>query len=117
MKKTIALLLTLALCFSLCACGVGNSVAEEKSLSDRAASAVKGQLMVYVSLTYETNGVPSITTYVKEIGTNEYQVTGKVTIRDNYGDTYTGKYDAVATYDVDTDDFDVDYDVGDLYRD
>ena len=116
MRRLIAGILMFVLCLGLCACGGGSSESE-RSLSDRAGSAVKGQLMVYVSLSYQTTGVPQITTYVKEIGNNKFQVTGKVTVRDNYGDTYTGKYDATATYDAASDDFDVDYDLDDLYKD
>ena len=40
-----------------------------------------------------------------------------VTIRDKYGDTFTGKYDATAIYNPLTDEFDVDYEVGKLYKD
>lgn len=116
MKRTLALILVLVLCLSLCACG-SKGKNSEKSISDRAADAVSSQIKVYISLAYDINGVPQVTTYVDEISTNNFEVTGKVTIRDQYGDTYTGKYDATAVYDPETDQFDVDYDVGKLYKD
>lgn len=114
MKKLIAFVLVIALLVSLCACG---SSSTPKSLSDRAASQVKSTIQVYINLSYDIVGVPQVTTYVKDLGGGEYQVTGKVTIRDEYGDSYTGKYDATATYNESSDRFDVDYDVDSLYKD
>lgn len=116
MKKALSLILALVMCLSLCACGSGSG-SSKKSLSDRAADAVSSQIKVYVKLSYEVNGVPQVTTYVTETSTNNFKVTGKVSVRDAYGDTYTGKYDATAIYDPATDDFDVDYDVAKLYKD
>ena len=113
MKKVLSLILALVMCLSLCACGGGSS---KKSLSDRAADAVSSQIKVYVKLSYEVNGVPQVTTYVTETSTNHFKVTGKVTVRDAYGDTYSGKYDATAVYDPATDSFDVDYDIAKLYK-
>ena len=84
---------------------------------DKLESAVKSRIMVEITLTYETTGVPSITTYVKEIGDNLYEVTGKVSVKDKYGDSYTGKYDAEVEYDPATEDCDVDLDLGKLYKD
>ena len=46
--------------------------------------------------------MPTITTYVEKISENTYEVTGKVTIKDKYGDSYTGKYDAEVEYNPST---------------
>lgn len=114
MKKAFALVLVIALCLGLCACS--GTQEEPKSLSSRAGDEVKSQITFYVSMMYEIVGLPTVTTFVKEVSENEFQVTGKVTVRDNYGDTYTGKYDATAIYDPATDDFDVDYELDKLYK-
>lgn len=111
MKRVLSIMLVLALCFAMCACG-----SEPKSMRDRAADAVKTQLQAYVLWNYGTIA-RNITTYVKEIGDNKFQVTGKVTIQDDYGDPYTGKYDATAIYKDDTGEFEVDYEVGKFYKD
>lgn len=115
MKKLIALVLVAAFLISLCACG--SSSGSERSLSDRAASQVASTVKVYCKLSYNITGVPQVTTYVQDMGGGEFRVTGKVTIRDEYGDSYTGKYDATATYNESSDSFDIDYDVDSLYKD
>ena len=46
-----------------------------------------------------------------------FEVTGKVTVKDKYGDSYTGKYDAVVEYDPATDDCDANCDIDKLYKD
>ena len=75
------------------------------------------RIMVEIALSYDTTGVPTITTFVDEIGENTYEVTGKVTVKDKYGDSYTGKYDAEVEYNPATDNCDVDLELGDLYKD
>lgn len=116
MKRVFSLLLVIALCFGLCACG-GGSKESEKSPSEAVTSAVKSRIMVEIALGYDTVGVPSITTYVDEVSSNLYEVTGKVTVKDKYGDSYTGKYDAEVEYDPATGDCDVDLELGKLYKD
>ena len=114
MKKLFAIILSMLLCLSLCACGSNGG--DTESVEDKVRDAVESQINVDIMLRYDTTGVPSITTYIDEIGENEFEVTGKVTVRDKYGDTYTGNYDAVVEYDPATDDCDVDCDIDTLYK-
>ena len=100
----------------LCACS-GGSGESEKTPRDEVVSAVRSRIMLEVTLRYDTTGVPNITTYVDEVGDNIYEVSGKVTVRDKYGDSYTGKYDAKVEYNPATEDCDVDLDLGTLYKD
>ena len=115
MKRVLVIVTLCVLVFGLCACGT--SAEPEESLSDRAVTSTEQRIRTYINLAYEIRGVPQVNSYVKEIGDGVYEVTGKVTIRDEYGDSYTGKFDATATYDATEDEFDIDYDVGNLYKD
>ena len=115
MKRIFALLMAIVLCFGLCACG--GSKEPEKTPEDKVTSAVRSYIMVEITLSYETTGVPSITTFVNQIDETTYEVTGKVTVKDKYGDSYTGKYDAMVEYDPATEDCDVDLELGSLYKD
>ena len=110
------MILAFALCFGLCACG-GGSTESKDSPEDKVSSAVISRITVEILLSYDTNGTPTITTYVDEIGNNRYEVTGKVTVYDKYSDSYTGKYDAEVEYDPATGHCDVDLDLGTLYKD
>lgn len=116
MKRVFALILAFALCFGLCACG-GGSTESKDSPEEKVRIAVRSQIVVELMFSYDTTGAPTITTYVDEIGNNRYEVTGKVTVNDKYGDSYTGKYDAEVEYDPATGDCDVDLDLGTLYKD
>ncbi len=114
MKKFIAFLLVVVLSFSLVACG--NSGGSEETVYDKIEDSVSASINVRIMLSYDTQGVPNITYYIKEINENTYTVSGKVTVKDKYGDSYTGNYDATATYNSAEDDFDIDLDLGTLYK-
>ena len=62
------------------------------------------------------NATERLLTIVDEISENNFEVTGKVTVRDKYGDTYTGNYDAVVEYNPTTNECEVDCDIGILYK-
>lgn len=115
MKKMIALVLSLVLCLSLCACGDNGD--DTTSVNQKVKNSVIAQLTLKVKLQYEITGQPIITTNIKEISENRYKVTGKITVRDAYGDSYTGKYDAIVDYDPSKDNCKANIDLGDLYRD
>lgn len=115
MKKVLAVLFVFIFCLSLCACGEKGGDVE--SIEDKVKQAVESDIMVEIVFNYDTTGVPSITYFVEKISETEYEVTGKVTVKDKYGDAYTGKYDAVVTYDPVKDDCSADVDMGKLYKD
>ena len=114
MKKFLTSILTMLACFSLCACGSDGGNVE--SVEDKVKNAVETRIKVNIIMQYETTGVPNITYYVDEISENNFEVTGKVTVRDKYGDTYTGNYDAVVEYNPTTNECEVDCDIGILYK-
>lgn len=116
MKKAISILLVLIIVIGLGACG-NEEHSQEKTLSDRAADAVENHIWSYVYVAYnQPQNILVNTTHISQTNDNTFKVSGKVTVTDKYGDKFTGKYDATATYNPSTDDFDVQYDVGTLYR-
>lgn len=105
-------------CISLCACGDNSSNTGTKSVESMAQEEVKYNIMAQIAIGYETEGLPQITYFVNKSGENEYEVTGKITVKDKYGDTYTGKYDALVEYDPVTDECSVkNCDIDSLYKD
>ena len=115
MKRVIALLLVVVLCVGLCACS--NSGTTKNSKEDKVVSEVKSYITFEIKYYYDTVGMPTITTHVEKISENTYEVTGKVTIKDKYGDSYTGKYDAEVEYNPSTEKCSVDLNLGKLYKD
>lgn len=120
MKKFLSVLLMSVIMFSLVACG-GTKEPEkspEELIIEDVKSAVSSKIIATIIWKYDTEGTPIITHYVDEISENKFEVTGKVTVRDKYGDTYTGKYDAIVEYDPAEEDSDiVSFNLGTLYKD
>ena len=111
MKKALSLILALVMCLSLCACGASET---SNKPEDKAADAVRNQLLVQTLLEYSFEGAPKITTFVNEIEPDydekcdaKYEVTGKILIMDKYGDYWYAKYDAYVLYDSTLDEYDV----------
>ena len=120
MIKLFLVLLMSVIMLSLIACG-GTKEPEkspEELIVEDVKNDVSSEIIATIIWKYETEGTPIITHYVDEISENKFDVTGKVTVRDKYGDTYTGKYDAVVEYDPAKEDSEiVSFDLGTLYKD
>lgn len=124
MKKMFAIIVTVVLCISLCACagnGGGNTGTTGKpviSTEGRVRDAVSLKVKSYVMSHYDVFGTPRVTVYVSRINEYQFKATGQVTIQTVYAEYYTGSYDAVVKYNSLTDTYDVtDCNVGKLYRD
>ena len=116
MKKVFSVILAMILCFSLGACSSKN--VETESMDDRLKDAVKNRINATILIEYDTVGVPSATYYIDEMSETEFEVTGKVTVTDKFGDKYTGNYEAFVEYDPSTDELDVvDCEIYSLYKD
>ena len=115
MKKILIVLLIVVAVLSLVSC---NGAESELSVYDRVKIAVESHINVYHMYKYDVAGRPEITYFMDEIQTNVYEVTGKVTVQDKYGDTYTGKYDAVVEYNPNKEECSVwSLELGSLYKD
>lgn len=115
MKKSISIILSIVLCFSLCACS--NNSGNTESVEDKIRTHVRTYLDLKVYMTYGVTS-QSITCYISKDGENKYKVSGKITIRDKYGDPCSGKYDAIIWYDPETNDCDIrSCNIGDFYYD
>lgn len=90
MKRVFALMLVLVICGAFFACSSEEAESEAPSITDEVVDYVRFR----VAIGYDIVGLPQVTTYVTENYDGTYTVTGKVTVRDKYGDTYTGKYSA-----------------------
>lgn len=108
MKKAIKWLAVImaVLCAVSIFVACGKDEEEDKELQNiesRIESAVHDNVYKRVILSYEIQGSPKITTYVRETGDNTYKVTGQITGKDEYGRSFSGTYEATATYDDETD--------------
>lgn len=97
MKKFVSILLMIVLCFSLCSCSEKNSGTE--SVMDQIKTAVRTSIGTQIVLRYERTGVTNVTYQIYKVEEGVYEVSGKVTVRDQYGDYFTGTYDADVAYD------------------
>lgn len=119
--KKIALLLVFVMifgcCFALSSCGNNsNDESSAKSPKEEAQDAVKYQMMA--EMNFKSLGGSSVTfvscTYgtTKDLGNNQYKVSGTVKVRDQYGNFHVANYDAEVEYDADYDDWDAEIDYG-----
>ncbi len=106
MKKLLSMLLVLIMAFSLYGCGEDepsyDSYEEEAEVEIDPEEIIKEEMKAYITteimLSYKIAQIENISTFVTQISEKKYEVTGKVTILDKYGDSYTGKYDAEVKY-------------------
>lgn len=116
MKKLFIIILSIIMCFSIIACN--DNKEDTESIEDKVKEAVRLRITTEIILYYDTADVPQCTYYVDDIGDNNFKVTGKATVKDKYGDSYTGKYDAEVTYDPFADKCSVtNLDLDKLYKD
>ena len=119
--KKIALLLAVIMifgcCFALSSCDdTSDDSISEKTPEEEAQDAVKFQMMA--EMNWMTLGGASITftncTYgtTRDLGNNNYKVSGTVKVRDQYGNYHVANYDAEVEYDADYDDWDAEIDYG-----
>ena len=87
-----------------------------ETLEDRVRSRARTTALTYVMLWYDVGNPNVRVTTVKETENNEYEVYGKISVKDNYGDPYSGTIDGICSVD-EIEDISCDLDYSDLYRD
>lgn len=118
MKKIIVfLLLTIIFCFSFCTCNNNTDTSKSESIEEKVKYDVDNTIHTEFIWGYGDLNLRYITHYVNTISENTFKVSGKITTIDNYGDFYTGKYDAIVKYNSDEDKFDTTVNIGTFYMD
>lgn len=72
-----------------------------ESIEDKVKNKAKYQAQAYTMLSYDTSNTSAIVTTIRKNDANEYEVYGKITARDKYGDSFSGTFDGVCTYEDD----------------
>lgn len=93
----------------------GNSKPEE-TLEDKLRNHISAKVMAYVAIRYDTTGVnPRITT-LRETSEGNWEVYGKVSARDTYGDSFTGTFEGTCKVESE-EDFGCSLDYSNMYKD
>ena len=117
----IALLLVFVMifgcCFALSSCGnKSDGDSSAKTPEQEAQDMVQSQMVV--DMMWKTLGGATISfvdcTYgtTRNLGNNNYKISGTVRVRDQYGNFHVANYDAEAEYDAEYDNWDVEIDYG-----
>jgi len=89
----------------------------EAEKEDAFRTAVRSGVSFYITWNYDVKENHNIDISTVEVNGNTYTAYGKVTVTDNYGDSYTGKFTAVYEFDENTQKFDKkSVDVSDLIK-
>lgn len=107
MKKSFSLFLALVMCLSLCACGDGNGTKETNEFDPKKEFRREVNIEVQATCYLSYADVKFTTTTLTDIDVDDdtYTGKGKVTVEDNYGDTYVGKVTAVYKYNAEKESF------------
>lgn len=106
MKKVMTIIMALALVLGLCACGNsgGSKVKTEEDVIKNAVTH-RANAAATVRLDNEYSSAPTTTiSYSRETGDNSWEVSGKVSIKDKYGNPLTYSFDATVLYLPETND-------------
>jgi predicted small lipoprotein YifL len=105
MKKVIALLLVLACCLSLCACGekTPDKPTPEQVVCERAEWDVS-----FTVTNYGNKGVRAQVTTINEINPNEFEFYGTFSALNPYNATVNGTFKGTGTYNPDSESASVD---------
>ena len=104
MKKLLTILLSLCM---ICSIGAFTACKGEKSeasssvetVEDKVSSEARSVVSIGVYAKYGYFPTVNITNVSESYTENKYYVSGKYTVKDNYGDNYTGKFDLTIVYD------------------
>lgn len=125
--RKIALLLAIAMLFvgsiALVSCSSdGDDVSKSsKSAEDRAKDATHSKLALQIAVSTLNGSKISMSnctyTTVKKLDNGNFKISGKVKVRDQYGDFHTANYDSDVTYDKTDDSYIASVKVGSFKKD
>lgn len=105
----LAIVLICVFCF-------GGSSKPIETLEDKLENHIEAKVMAYVAIRYDVSGVnPRITT-LRETTEGTWEVYGKVSARDTYGDSFTGTFEGTCKVESE-EDFGCSLDYSDMYKD
>lgn len=103
-KKILVAFLAVVMCALFCACGAeeSTSTVKEPSLKEKAITRVERDVRSKVSDKYDASGgVLCNTASAAEVKENRFEVSGKVYIKDKYGNLTSTVYDGTVFFDDD----------------
>lgn len=104
-KRILAAFMAAVMCALLCACGAEESTGstvKETSLEEKAVSSVESKVCSKLSEKYDTSGgVLCRTAAVTEVSETRFEVSGKVFIKDKYGNVTSTIYDGTVFFNDD----------------
>ena len=107
MKKLLILLLSICMIGSIgtfVSCKDSTEASSSvETVGDKGRSKARSEVTFGVYAKYGYFPTVNITNVSESYTENKYYVSGKYTVRDNYGDKYTGKFDLTIVYDPETD--------------
>ena len=112
----VFLVIGLVIAFILLFVGTPQGKEEVLTIEDKVRQDAEISAEVYVMLRYDTTYQDAYVTSLTELENGEWEVYGKISARDNYSDSYTGKFYGTCTVD-ENEEADCDVDVETLYKD
>ena len=99
-KRILAAFMAAVMCALLCACGEQKTKTESgPSIKDQAITLAEREVRSKVSNKYDASGgIGCETAAVNEVKDNVFDISGKVYVKNKYGDISWAKYDVHVTY-------------------
>ena len=86
------------MCITLCSCGTKNNKADEDSVNLKISMAVNNHASVYKVL-YSASDCTTSVTHKEKNDDGSYDVAGKISLFNSYGDEYVANFDATVVFD------------------
>ena len=110
MRKITGVLLLMMVCLLFCSCG-------SNSPEDKIKSNIQTSIIQEIEDEYDIKSITDITYNIEQMTIKTYCVSGKIKLKDRYGNYYQGEYDAYLEYVAETEEYIVEeLDIYDLIK-